>query len=135
MNYVNLGRAGIRVSKVCLGAMTFGREADEETSYKIMDFFVEKGGTFIDTANAYSKGGSEEVVGRWFKKRGNRDAIVKEYAACRQAANAAARVESQKAQACALALIRADANPDGSSRDFEGLQRALRACTQAQAAK
>ena len=66
---------------------------------------------------------------------GNRDAIVKEYAACRQAANADARSESQKAQACALQIIRADANPDGSSRDFEGLQRALRACTQAQPAK
>jgi hypothetical protein len=66
---------------------------------------------------------------------GNRDAIVKEYAACQQAANADARSESQKAQACALQIIRADANPDGSSRDFEGLQRALRACTQAQPAK
>ncbi len=76
MNYVNLGRAGIKVSKVCLGAMTFGREADEETSYRILDFFVEKGGTFVDTANSYSNGGSEQVVGRWLKKRGNRDSIV-----------------------------------------------------------
>ena len=76
MNTVNLGRAGIKVSKVCLGAMTFGREADEATSFSILDFFVEKGGTFVDTANAYSRGGSEEVVGRWMKKRGNRDAVV-----------------------------------------------------------
>lgn len=76
MNYVNLGRAGIKVSKVCLGAMTFGREADEETSYRILDTFVEKGGTFVDTANSYSNGGSEQVVGRWLKQRGNRDSII-----------------------------------------------------------
>ena len=66
---------------------------------------------------------------------GNRDAIVKERSACLGAVNAEARRESQKAQACALQVIRADANPDGSSRDFEGLQRALRACTQALPAK
>ncbi len=76
MNYVNLGRAGIKVSRVCLGAMTFGREADEETSYRILDYFVEKGGTFVDTANSYSLGGSEQVLGRWLKQHGNRDSII-----------------------------------------------------------
>jgi hypothetical protein len=65
---------------------------------------------------------------------GNRDAIVKEYSACQAAANAEAARERQKAQACAQQVIRADpANPDGTSRDPEGLQRALRACTQAAA--
>jgi aryl-alcohol dehydrogenase-like predicted oxidoreductase len=76
MEQVNLGRCGMRVSRICLGAMTFGREADEQASFRIMDTFVEAGGTFIDTANAYSRGGSEQVVGRWLKARGNRDAIV-----------------------------------------------------------
>ena len=76
MDQLNLGRAGIRVSRVCLGAMTFGREADEETSFRIMDTFVEAGGTFIDTANSYSRGGSEQVLGRWLKARGNRERIV-----------------------------------------------------------
>lgn len=65
---------------------------------------------------------------------GNRDAIVKEYSACQAAVNAEAATERQKAQACAQQVIRTDpANPDGTSRDLEGLQRALRACTQAAA--
>ena len=65
---------------------------------------------------------------------GNRDAIVKERSACLAAVNAEAARERQKAQACAQQVIRADlANPDGTSRDLEGLQRALRTCTQAAA--
>jgi aryl-alcohol dehydrogenase-like predicted oxidoreductase len=56
--------------------MTFGRESDEKTSFAIMDTFVERGFTFIDTANAYSQGGSETVVGKWLKARGNRDDLV-----------------------------------------------------------
>lgn len=76
MEYVPLGRSGLKVSRLCLGTMTFGREADEAASFQIMDRFFELGGTFIDTADMYSAGGSEEVVGRWIKQRGNRDAIV-----------------------------------------------------------
>jgi aryl-alcohol dehydrogenase-like predicted oxidoreductase len=56
--------------------MTFGRESDEETSFAIMDTFVERGFTFIDTANAYSRGGSETVVGKWLKERRNRQDVV-----------------------------------------------------------
>ncbi len=113
MNYVNLGRSGIKVSKVCLGAMTLGREADEETSHAILDFFVEKGGTFIDTANAYSKGGSEEVVGRWMKKRGNRDSIVlatKVYGRMGDGPNDAglSRVAIQRACAASLKRLATD---------------------------
>jgi hypothetical protein len=63
----------------------------------------------------------------------NQAAINQATAACMQAAKVDAREEAQKAQACALQVIRADANPDGSSRDFEGLQRALLACRQAAA--
>lgn len=76
MKVVQLGKSGLRVSQVCLGTMTFGREADEATSFKIMDWFVEQGGTFLDTANAYSTGATEAVVGRWLKARGNRDSLV-----------------------------------------------------------
>jgi aryl-alcohol dehydrogenase-like predicted oxidoreductase len=76
MEYTRLGRAGLKVSQVCLGTMTYGREADEAMSFKLMDRFVELGGNFIDTADAYSSGGSEEVVGRWLKQRNNRDKIV-----------------------------------------------------------
>jgi len=56
--------------------MTFGREADEGMSFKLMDRYVELGGNFIDTADAYSTGASEEIVGRWLKQRGARDHVV-----------------------------------------------------------
>jgi aryl-alcohol dehydrogenase-like predicted oxidoreductase len=76
MEYVRLGNAGVRVSRVCLGTMTFGREADEAMSFQIMDRYVELGGNFFDTADAYSAGASEEIVGRWLKQRGARRDIV-----------------------------------------------------------
>ena len=69
MNYRYLGKTGLKVSELCLGAMTFGREneATEEESFQMMDHFVAAGGNFIDTANVYSAGISEEIVGRWLK--------------------------------------------------------------------
>ena len=76
MEYVKLGRSGLKVSRVCLGTMTFGREADVETSFKIMDRYVEMGGSFFDTADIYSAGVAEEVVGRWLRQRGAREGIV-----------------------------------------------------------
>jgi len=77
MNYRYLGKTGLRVSDLCLGAMTFGRqnEATEKESFAMMDRFVSMGGNFIDTANVYSTGISEEIVGRWLKER-NRDDLV-----------------------------------------------------------
>ena len=65
------GTTGIRVSELCLGAMTFGREADEETSRAMIDAFLDAGGNFIDTANVYSVGASEEIVGRALEGRRN----------------------------------------------------------------
>ncbi|MGE0384334.1 MAG: aldo/keto reductase [Gammaproteobacteria bacterium] len=59
------GRAGIRVSELCLGAMTFGRECDEAQSHALLDCFIEAGGNFIDTANAYATGVSESFIGRY----------------------------------------------------------------------
>jgi len=56
--------------------MTFARESDEKTSFAIMDYFREQGGYFMDTANAYSAGATEEVVGRWIKERGVRSSVV-----------------------------------------------------------
>jgi aryl-alcohol dehydrogenase-like predicted oxidoreductase len=74
MDCAFLGRSGLRVSRLCLGAMTFGSDADEETSVRLLDRFVEAGGNFIDTANNY--GGSEEILGHWLKSRGDRDSLV-----------------------------------------------------------
>jgi len=65
MKYRNLGNSGAVVSELTLGTMTFGAEADETTSHAIIDSFVEHGGTFIDTADVYSAGESEQIVGRW----------------------------------------------------------------------
>ena len=67
MEYRYLGRSGMKVSEVCLGAMTFGREADETTSHRMLDRFAELGGTFVDTADVYGPGTSEEVTGRWLR--------------------------------------------------------------------
>ena len=76
MKYKKLGWSGLLVSELCLGAMTFGWHADEETSHKIMNKFEEYGGNFIDTANVYSEGKSEEIVGKWMKGRKREDFVV-----------------------------------------------------------
>ena len=72
-----LGRTGLQVSELCLGTMTFGADegTDEATAQQMLDAFVDAGGTFIDTANVYSQGVSEEILGRWLKTR-NRDDLV-----------------------------------------------------------
>ncbi len=59
-----LGRTGIRVTEACLGAMTFGRETPEDESNAILDRYLDAGGNFIDTANVYNRGASEEILGR-----------------------------------------------------------------------
>ena len=74
MEYRQLGRTGTRVSELCLGTMTFGNEADEATSKQIVDRFIDAGGNFIDTANVYSQGVSEEITGRAIASK--RDDIV-----------------------------------------------------------
>ncbi len=69
-----LGRSGVHVSALCLGTMTFANEADEATSRDIIDRFLDAGGNFIDTADAYQRGGSEEIIGKALE--GRRDSIV-----------------------------------------------------------
>lgn len=76
MEYRHLGRSGLQVSRICLGTMTFGREADEQTSYQLLDHFVDMGGNFIDTADGYSDGLSEEILGRWLKSHGGRQNLI-----------------------------------------------------------
>jgi aryl-alcohol dehydrogenase-like predicted oxidoreductase len=75
MQYRYMGRTGLKVSELCLGAMTFGRESSEDVSRQMLDRFVEAGGNFIDTANVYSQGISEEILGRWLKDK-RRDNFV-----------------------------------------------------------
>lgn len=72
-----LGKTGLRVSELCLGTMTFGRDAGEETAFRIMDEFEASGGNFFDTADVYNQGGrSEEILGKWLSNRNREDYIV-----------------------------------------------------------
>jgi aryl-alcohol dehydrogenase-like predicted oxidoreductase len=80
-DYVTLGRSGLRVSPLCLGAMTFGEDwgwgSSVAESEAIMARFLERGGNFIDTANAYTKGHSERIIGDFIgRDRSRRDRIV-----------------------------------------------------------
>jgi aryl-alcohol dehydrogenase-like predicted oxidoreductase len=76
MQYRYLGRTGLKVSELCLGAMTFGRESSEEVSFQMLNRFVEAGGNFIDTADVYSQGVSEEILGRWLKDKRRDDFAI-----------------------------------------------------------
>ncbi|QIK65722.1 aldo/keto reductase [Nocardioides sp. HDW12B] len=69
MRYRPLGRSGCAVSSLALGTMTFGAESDEAESHAVLDAFVEAGGTLVDTADVYSAGVSEEIIGRWRQAR------------------------------------------------------------------
>ncbi|HSP74895.1 MAG TPA: aldo/keto reductase [Cryobacterium sp.] len=65
MHYRTLGNSGAVVSTYALGTMTFGAEADQEMAHTLLDTYVEAGGSFIDTADVYSSGVSEEMIGSW----------------------------------------------------------------------
>ncbi|HWC30382.1 MAG TPA: aldo/keto reductase, partial [Dehalococcoidia bacterium] len=76
MQYRPLGRTGVQVSYVCLGAMMFGGRTQPEDAYAIIDEALDRGINFIDTANVYNAGHSEEAVGEALKRRGVRDRVV-----------------------------------------------------------
>ncbi|MDR2565816.1 MAG: aldo/keto reductase [Bifidobacteriaceae bacterium] len=86
MLYTHLGRIGLKVSRLCLGTMNFGPQADEPTAYRIMDAALDAGLTFFDTANVYGgwggkpeahSGWTEEIIGRWFALGdGRREKVV-----------------------------------------------------------
>ena len=74
MQYTTLGRTGIRVSRMCLGTVQFGKQLDEAASHRVLDHALELGINFIDTANIYHSGTTEELIGRWLQ--GKRDQVV-----------------------------------------------------------
>ena len=76
MQYRSLGRTGLKVSELCLGAMTFGRETSEADSIVMLNSFAEAGGNFVDTADVYNRGVSEEIVGRWLSTRKRSDWVI-----------------------------------------------------------
>ncbi len=69
MEYRTLGASGAAVSTYALGTMTFGAETDEEHSHEQLDSFLDAGGSLVDTADVYTAGASEEIVGRWLDDR------------------------------------------------------------------
>ncbi len=69
MRTTTVGRGGLEVSVLGLGTMTFGAEADEAASHRILDAFVDAGGTLIDSADVYSDGRAEEILGSWLAAR------------------------------------------------------------------
>ena len=82
MRTVPLGKTGVQVSAFCLGAMYFGSSTDRETSVRLLDLYVEAGGAFVDTANAYARwvpgcqgGESEALLAKWMRDRGNRSGL------------------------------------------------------------
>src|SRR3954465_12781810 len=81
MEYTNLGRTGLSVSRLCLGTMNFGPKTSEDDSYVVMDRALEHGINFFDTANVYGwktgEGVTEQIIGRWLAQgSGRRDKIV-----------------------------------------------------------
>jgi aryl-alcohol dehydrogenase-like predicted oxidoreductase len=78
MRYQLLGKSGLRVSELCLGTMTFGEDwgwgSSKDESRRVYDAFLEAGGNFIDTANVYTNGTSETLLGEFMT--GHRDRIV-----------------------------------------------------------
>lgn len=79
-DYITLGRSGLRVSPLCLGTMTFGPEwgwgADEAAARAMFNHYVERGGNFVDTADGYTNGVSEQMVGKFIAEGKLRDRIV-----------------------------------------------------------
>ncbi|WP_026100128.1 aldo/keto reductase [Fortiea contorta] len=83
MRYKLLGKSGLRVSELCLGTMTFGEDwgwgASKDESSKVFDLFVEAGGNFIDTANGYTDGSSEKIVGELIAQERERYVLATKY--------------------------------------------------------
>ena len=83
MKYTTLPTTDIEVSKICLGSMTWGRQNTEAEGHEQMDYALEQGVNFIDTAelypvpaNAETSGRTSEIIGTWLKKTGNRHKVI-----------------------------------------------------------
>lgn len=83
MDYRPLGRTGLNVSRICLGTMTWGRQNTQDDAFEQMDYAVDQGINFFDTAELYSVppkaetyGATERMIGNWFKARGGRDKVI-----------------------------------------------------------
>ena len=76
LEYRNFGRTGVKVSNLCLGCMMFGGKTNAPDSYAIIDRAIDAGINFLDTANVYSRGKSEEITGDALKRNGKRQNVI-----------------------------------------------------------
>jgi aryl-alcohol dehydrogenase-like predicted oxidoreductase len=76
MEYQSLGRTGVQVSPLCLGGMLFGEQTDEAEAFAIIDRALDAGLNFLDTANIYNRGRSEEIIGRALRPNRRRARVV-----------------------------------------------------------
>jgi len=105
VKYRHLGNSGLVVSRVCLGTMTFGQAdwgCNQQTATKMVNAFVEQGGNFIDTADMYAAGASEEMLGRAIKGHSRDDLVIATKCYFRQGKSANAKGLSRKHMITAL---------------------------------
>lgn len=83
MQYIKLGNTGLKVSKICLGTMTFGEQNTEREAHEQLDYAIAQGINFIDTAELYSvpgrketQGSTERYIGSWLKNRSDREKLI-----------------------------------------------------------
>ena len=83
MRYVTIPKTDLKVSNICMGTVYFGSTVDQKESFRVLDRFVEKGGSFLDTARVYANwlpgvepSASEKMVGQWIRERHNADSVV-----------------------------------------------------------
>ena len=83
MDYIQLGRSSLRVSRICLGTMTYGHQNSEQEAHAQLDYALERGVNFIDTAEIYpvplnkeTQGLTEQYIGTWLRARGGREKVI-----------------------------------------------------------
>jgi len=119
MHYYTLGRTGLKVSRLALGTMTFGDDwgwgADDNTSRRIFNTYVEAGGNFFDTADMYTNGRSEEMLGQFIRDAGirNRAVIATKFTTQRRAIRTPAATGARTS--CAPLRARSSGSPPTTS--------------------
>jgi aryl-alcohol dehydrogenase-like predicted oxidoreductase len=76
VDYRYFGRTGLKVSEISLGTQTFGWTTEQPEAHSMLDYYVEQGGNYLDTADSYNEGRSEEILGAWLKKRKRNDDVL-----------------------------------------------------------
>lgn len=76
MKYRYFGQTGLKISEISLGTQTFGWNTKQDEAFRMLDYYFEMGGSYLDTADSYNNGESERILGAWLKERGNHDDLI-----------------------------------------------------------